>query len=261
MKSLATLALLASTSHGQTYCGGGPTYTQDSNLGEVKLVGNSLTIDNTVNCPGQLGVQNYVTQSADLTPGQDYTLTYTVTTCGGQYTRYSAAWIDFNNNAVFDTNEQLCSPTSTTTSPQNINCAFTVPADAVLASTRMRVMVQERSTPTLGPCDVFGYGGVKDFGITVGTGGGGGGGGDGSMSGGDWFLITVFAIGLPVYLAAGIGLNHKNGKTGMDLMPHREFWGNFPDYVKTGCSISATATKKFVAKLQGKSTGADFEEM
>ncbi len=101
-----------------------------------------------------------------------------------------------------------------------------MPADAVLASTRMRVMVQERSTPTLGPCDVFGYGGVKDFGITVGTGGGGGGGGDGSMSGGDWFLITVFAIGLPVYLAAGIGLNHKNGKTGMDLViyiPNKNF--------------------------------------
>jgi hypothetical protein len=31
----------------------------------------------------------------------------------------------------------------------------------------MRVMVQERSTPTLGPCDVYGYGGVKDFGISV----------------------------------------------------------------------------------------------
>ena len=46
-----------------------------------------------------------------------------------------------------------------------------MPADAVLASTRMRVMVQERSTPTLGPCDVFSYGGVKDFGIIVGTGG------------------------------------------------------------------------------------------
>ena len=46
-----------------------------------------------------------------------------------------------------------------------------MPADAVLATTRMRVMVKETTNSTLGPCDSFGYGGVKDFGIIVGTGG------------------------------------------------------------------------------------------
>lgn len=177
LKQLSCLAgaLLLGVGHAQfpfPYCTSGPTSALDSNLGAVLLVGdvswNMSSINSTSNCPGSVGVQNLLSQTAALTVGRNYTLAYTVTTCGGTYTRFSGAWIDFNQNQVFDANETITPNNTMTTNPsQTIYSSFTVPNNTRIGNTRLRVMVQERGTPGMGPCDPFGYGGVKDFSIRV----------------------------------------------------------------------------------------------
>jgi hypothetical protein len=243
MISLA-LALYATAVAGQ-YCGGGPTSALDSNLGPVSMEGNSESIDNTNDCPGQIGIQDLTSQIADISAGESYTVVYHVTTCGGTYTRVSAVWIDFNCDQTFSADEMLQAPTVSSSANDVITINFDVPSDAVDGESRMRVAVQERANPTLNPCDPFGYGGVKDFGITI-----GGSGRAGGLSGGSWFLIVVFGIFLPVYLVGGAAWQHKNGHTGVELIIHLEFWKEFPNYVKEGFAV----TKAKLMALSGKGT-------
>ena len=40
------------------YCTGGPTSAQDSNLGAVRLVGDTQILEDTHDCPGALGVND-----------------------------------------------------------------------------------------------------------------------------------------------------------------------------------------------------------
>jgi len=189
-----------------------------------------------------------------VSPGQGYTLTYDVTTCGGTYTRVSAAWIDWNQNFVFDAGEMLAAPSTTTLALQTISTTFTVPSDAVNGQTRLRVMVQERSTATLGPCDPFGYGGVKDFTIQVGKGGGGSAGGSSGA-----LAVLLIMIFCPLgYLAAGTAWGYKQGKSGREAVPHWEHIVNSPRYFVTGITTSIQWVK---TKLGRGGTSGEFAEI
>ena len=81
-------------------CVAGPTSALDSNLGRVQLTGFSSSIDNTGDCPGQIGTQLYLDEEADLVVGQSYLLLYDVTTCGFEYPRASQAWIDWQGTQM-----------------------------------------------------------------------------------------------------------------------------------------------------------------
>lgn len=238
------------------YCSAGPTSALDSNLGLVHLAGNSKTINSNNDCPGSIGVQDQTNLNADLTPGRSYTLTYDVTTCAGQYNRYSSAWIDYNGDGSFDAGEELSPAQPTTQSPNTITTQFTVPGEATLGNTRLRVMVQERSAAGMTACDQFGYGGTKDFEIiltnTVLSPGGG-------LSGGTEFLLIVFG-GFALYLMVGMGLNYNKGYRGADMVPNLDFWKNLPDYVKVGCEVSSAKVKSCIGGLRGESS-TTYDEM
>lgn len=231
---LFALSLLATAVSSQ-YCGGGPTSALDSNLGAVTFE----DITNANDCPGQIGVQDFTSSVAEISAGEEYTMTYAVTTCGGTYTRVSNVWIDFNGDETYTDDEQLQDPVVTSAATQVVSVTFTVPTDAVSGDTRMRVVVSERATPVLAPCDPFGYGGVKEFGISI----GGGSGGAGGLSGGSWFLVIVFAIFLPIYLIGGAAWGHKQGKNGIDLVPNLAFWKEFAPNVMAGCTITLNKIK------------------
>ena len=72
---------------GTSYCLGGPSSTSDSNLGGVALQGDTLALESVSECPGVPGVQLLLEEMVDLTVGQEYTLSYNVTTCGTSETR------------------------------------------------------------------------------------------------------------------------------------------------------------------------------
>jgi len=158
------LLLLTPLILAQTYCVSGPTTTVDSNLGATALVGETTSIDDKSNCPGSQGPIDLTSQSADLV-AKSYTLLTTVTTSGNSFPTLCGAWIDWNQNLVFDSNEVLG---PYTVSKNTVNWSFTPPADAVAGKTRLRVQVQETQATTLNPCGSFPYGSTKDFSVVVG---------------------------------------------------------------------------------------------
>lgn len=144
--------------------------TFDTNLGEVTVTGASSSIQDMSNvCPGIAGVQDFTGLSANVYPGQTYTISYNVTSCGGTYSTRSQAYADWNHNYQFDSWEALF-PVSSQTGL--LQFSFTVPLNTPetpveLGNTRLRVTVQESTTSGVDPCAYFGYGGTKDYTLEV----------------------------------------------------------------------------------------------
>src|SRR5690554_6681012 len=86
-------------------------------------------------------------------------------------------WVDWNQDGVFDTTEEVAWNSSDYSS--NHTGSFTVPADALEGDTRMRIVSHWLSSSgDIDPCETgFTYGEFEDYKFTVeaGTGGGGGG--------------------------------------------------------------------------------------
>lgn len=150
------------------YCASNATSTADSKLELLVLAGNTLTINNP-----SLGICNGYTNytaipPADLTQGNNYTVSITHGTCGGNYTRWSNAWIDWNNDNDFaDAGEMLSAGTTTSSAAgfvNNIN--FSVPGAATLGNHRMRAIVKEGGNAD-DPCAVYTWGETEDYTITV----------------------------------------------------------------------------------------------
>lgn len=148
------------------YCeGGGPSYTGDSNLEDAFLAGETSSISYT-GCPGVAGVELRLEETADLVILSTYTADITWGRCGSwDYSKSGRAWIDFDGNGTFDGDEVIGSISYSSPTVSD-SYDFTVPADAVVGTTRMRVMVQESGAAT-DPCASFNWGSVTDFSIEI----------------------------------------------------------------------------------------------
>lgn len=160
--SFVLLLLLSSASFAQ-YCNSGATSTFDSNIGLVQL--------NTIN-NSTLGIcatySNFTSISTNLTVGNSYTLTVTAGTCGGNFTKYGKAYIDYNQDLDFlDPGEEVFGfgpATGTNTFSQSI----TVPFGAILGNTRLRVVVLETtSLAGVNPCGTFTWGETEDYTVNI----------------------------------------------------------------------------------------------
>eukprot|EP00457_Paulinella_chromatophora_P010330 gb/GEZN01010429.1/.p1 GENE.gb/GEZN01010429.1/~~gb/GEZN01010429.1/.p1 ORF type:complete len:266 (+),score=30.79 gb/GEZN01010429.1/:35-832(+) len=231
--------------YGQTYCssGVGPTNVNDGNMGPVRLEGNSKTIDDNYNCPGLTNVQDKTSQVADLSQGHSYTVKWTTTSCSTLNDPIaSAAWIDYNQDGTFSTEERL-NPTNVV-GYQTHEVTFTVPSTATLGVTRMRVQAQETTATDvpLNPCFGFRWGGTKDFGIEIQTPKGKskkGGGGGGGLSSGSQILIIMAVLG-SLYVLGGSFYNKRQGHEGCrSVFPHYDWWFiRLPILVKAGLNFT-----------------------
>jgi hypothetical protein len=148
------------------YCNAGPSQTADSNVESVVLNGTNATAINYTGCPGVIGLEQS-TQSVDLGVGNSFQADVQFGTCGGNYGSAGEAWIDFNQNFVFEPSESIGSwqgvpPTALST------FNFTVPMGAVMGPTKMRVIQQEGGVaPPLDPCATFTWGSAVDFNVNI----------------------------------------------------------------------------------------------
>ena len=163
------MALLLTSTAGwasaQTYCGSQATSQFDSKCDRVQLVGNTVTIDENSSAAGcQQYTDNTNVAAADLSPGGNYTITITQGTCGGNYTRRSNAWIDFNNDGDFtDPGEMLSDGNGT-----GVNVIdFTVPCSITAGNTRMRVKVVEQFGAITNPCGNYTWGETEDYTVNL----------------------------------------------------------------------------------------------
>ncbi len=178
LKSLFGILLMgASLSAGaQSYCmTGGPTSTADTEIRNVFLQGDNYGIGNPTICPAVAGVRDYtLIDSADVSRGTSYTLEALMGTCGGNYSSFGRVWMDYNADGDFtDAGEELGTWGSSLTAPQsatafNAAFAFTVPLNAPLGRTRLRVMLYEGgSSATATPCASYLWGSVHDYTVRV----------------------------------------------------------------------------------------------
>jgi len=147
------------------YCLGGPSSTADTDINGVVLQGADRSINNNSGCPAQIGTIDYTNNVADLVLSTQYSVTVQFSSCGGFYNAAAEVWIDWNNNQLFDAAESIGTWSGLPPSSQTFN--FTVPANAVLGTTRMRVQLQEGGFNPLNSCANFTWGAVEDYGIEV----------------------------------------------------------------------------------------------
>ncbi|MDA9147760.1 GEVED domain-containing protein [Schleiferiaceae bacterium] len=154
----------------QTYCAAGPSSTFDSEITGVVLNGTGASISQLSTACGTAGVQDFTASHvADLQINTSYSLDVTMGTCGGNYPGALAAWIDWNDDGDFDdAGEEIGIVTGSPATVQTQTWTFTVPANASLGLTRLRVMQRESGSLTsTTPCATFTWGAVEDYGINV----------------------------------------------------------------------------------------------
>lgn len=143
----------------------GPSATADSNLESLSLIGATGSISYT-GCPGVAGVEEYLTQTAFLDAGASYTANIQFGTCGGNFSGNGEAWIDFNNDGLFDPSESIGTWTGLPpTALSSFN--FLVPGGATTGQSRMRVAQAENSTLPLDPCGNYTWGSMTDFSVYI----------------------------------------------------------------------------------------------
>ena len=145
------------------YCASNATSTFDSNLG--------IFVFNTIN-NNTVGVcatyTDFTNLSTNVSIGNSYTIEVTPGTCGGNFTKYSKTYIDWNQDGDFiDPGEEVftCGPNS---AQQTWTGTVTVPATALVGSTRLRCVVEE--TGSLGgvnPCGTYTWGETEDYTVVV----------------------------------------------------------------------------------------------
>jgi hypothetical protein len=152
------------------YCSsGGPTSTLDSNVESVNFVGDGSSSIAYTGCAagGVIGVEDLTnTQIVYLTAGNSYNLNIQFGTCGDNYAGAGAAWIDWNQDFIFEPSELVATWTGT---PPAAQSNFLIPVDFFTYNgpTTMRVVQQEEGAAPLDPCASFEWGSVVDFGVVV----------------------------------------------------------------------------------------------
>jgi len=106
---------------------------------------------------------DYSNLSTSITKGLQYTLTL----AGGTFASGSniAAWIDYNQDGVFDPSEKI-GTAAVPPSPATGSVTFTVAQAAATGSTRMRVRAV-RTVADIDPCAMYAFGETEDYRVLI----------------------------------------------------------------------------------------------
>ena len=138
-----------------TYCGatGGGNYEKISNV----------TFGTIDNASGGTEYSDFTTFSTSI--DKEASDDITVTISGAYATDQILVWIDFNQNYTFETSEKVYE-SATGVGPHT--GTISIPADALLGITRMRVRLHDSSMgPNDTPCGSSDYGEVEDYSVNI----------------------------------------------------------------------------------------------
>ena len=168
MKNILLVVVFTSLSflYNAQYCmNAGPSSTADSNIESVSIIGSSGSISYT-GCPGNTGVEEFLSQTVFLDAGSLYSIDIQFGTCGGNYSSSGQAWIDFNLDGIFDPSESIGTWEGTPPTPMS-TFIFSVPTGAISGQSRMRITQAENESLPLDPCDNFTWGSTTDFSVYI----------------------------------------------------------------------------------------------
>jgi hypothetical protein len=139
-------------------------------LGTKKDWIQSITVDAlSVNSGDNQGYAANVTDGpVQLEIGQTYPINFAPGFQTQAYEIYFQSWIDYDQNGIFDTDELVYD--QLTDGLGAINANVTIPSDAVVGSSRMRITMSymgpgQTSAPSV--CDQFGFGEVEDYCVEI----------------------------------------------------------------------------------------------
>jgi GEVED domain/CARDB/Domain of unknown function DUF11/HYR domain len=149
-----------------TYCASKATAPWELWISNVKFGTINNTSDKFKDF-ATLGYSDYTNLSTSVAKGQNTPLSITpsLSWIGNLPNAFCRAWIDFNNNKTFESNELVLERTNANPLTANV----LIPNSAITGSVRMRVSVKWGAYPT--PCETFDKGEVEDYTIQITEGG------------------------------------------------------------------------------------------
>jgi hypothetical protein len=130
-------------------------------LTNVSTTGATTNISNPSGCsPSSNGVYMYSSNPLVVNTAQSVTLTLN----GNLNWLAYAAWIDFDQNGVFDVSERVLMSPST---GMSYTATFMVPCTAVPGNTIMRVITQDWPNPITDPCSAPYVGEVEEYPVVI----------------------------------------------------------------------------------------------
>ncbi|WP_109831219.1 S8 family serine peptidase [Reichenbachiella versicolor] len=118
-------------------------------------------MENTSGSDG--GYADFTSSVATVTKGESYVFTARAGFAGIAYTDHFKAWIDYDQNGVFEDSEEIFAEASSST-VDRIG-SVTIPVSALEGDTRMRVSMKYNADPN--PCETFQYGEVEDYTVKI----------------------------------------------------------------------------------------------
>ncbi len=145
-----------------TYCI--PTYSSGTGLGDYISLVQLGDIDNATGALPSPYYNYYSSLSTDLIQDQSYTITLSP----GTYESGNniAVWIDYNRDGIFDEITEKLGTAILAPMPATGTINFTVPANAIVGTTRMRVR-EVWNNFNFGACSQYGFGETEDYNINI----------------------------------------------------------------------------------------------
>lgn len=110
------------------------------------------------------GYSDFTYISTDLDKNLTHNISVSKTWPGGQFNEAVSVWIDFNKDGDFeDAGENVFTSGASQSTP--VSGSFSIPNEALIGSTRMRVSMRYNTTPN--SCGSFDYGEVEDYTVNI----------------------------------------------------------------------------------------------
>ena len=157
-------SLIISGAGGTAFCTSGST-SGGADITQLTLSNLSNSVPANPSCPGY--VDYTAVTPANLPVGQNVNISVTTGSCNGtNNNRAVAVYIDFNNDGIFESNEQVYLSGSALAG--TVGGSFTVPTTAVVGSTAlMRVIAEETNSPdVISSCGTYTNGETQDYRVT-----------------------------------------------------------------------------------------------
>ncbi|HAS46275.1 MAG TPA: hypothetical protein DCS93_37690 [Microscillaceae bacterium] len=145
------------------YCISGATNPADSRIDSVGF-GDIQNVTDTA-CAIY---SDFTNVSTKVVAGATYPLGVKAGTCGGNFSKIVKVFIDWNQDGDFDDDNELLGTSTAIVEPGVFDTLVTIPADAKLGKTRMRIVARETTLPdVVQSCDLFTWGETEDYTIEV----------------------------------------------------------------------------------------------
>src|SRR5690554_592166 len=147
-----------------------PSYSTGCNLGDrisnVTLQGEFVLLNNSTQCSTN-GYGDYTSMNApDLAPGMSYDISVT-TDYGSPTFEDVRIWIDYNDDGVFDSSEEIGNSNGNGMGSGTVTYNFSVPTTVSPGTYTMRVRLVYNGGANIDPCNSATWGETEDYSVNI----------------------------------------------------------------------------------------------